>query len=765
LQLHRNDPFEPDPVDTGVGKGRERTLLHDPTFRRQRPDLKQTLIEIQMKYIPTILAFAASSAGLHAQSATEAPANSQPEANQLPTTIVTGSLWESELERTTASVTVIDQARLETNGTQHFEDIVNAIPNLTWTGGSSRPRYIQIRGIGENSQFEGETPDSAVRFLIDDLDLTGLGTVGNLFDVQQVEVLRGPQAGAFGANAAGGVIRIVTNEPTPYWTGQVEGTVGEDSLVAGGLAVGGPIIESDPEKLTFRLALHQLNQDGFRDNKFLGKDDTNRRDELTTRLKLRWLANDDWQWDGTLLYADADNGYDEFSLDNTEFDTFSDQPGRDEQKTVAGSIRGIWTGLDNVDFTTITSYTDTDSLYSYDSDWGAGFGAPIPADSGYSGMLSLDRERDVFSEELRFDSKDKSDALGFIDRWTVGLYYHQVEEDSHILYEDFDFADNAEVTSDYDSRTYAIYGQFAHDFSERTRFIVGLRYERHEVDFKSLTLDNSDLDFNTIPDLLDSGNDGIEDNLWGGKITLEHDLTDEQMLFASVTRGYKAGGANTGAFRAVDDPSTYDSETLWNYEIGLNSQWFEGKVETKLTLFYLDRSDAQLRDSDGAGGFFRYFTDNQGNADHYGLEAEAYWYVSNNITVSGGLGLLESKSDYTDRELSNTPSFTFNARIDYEIGNGFFANLEAVGSGEYYESNSHREKRNAFAVFNGAIGYRHEGWTLTLWGKNLFDEAYEKRVFFFDNFHPDDGFVLGSNRRFENPADPQQFGITANYRW
>ena len=82
----------------------------------------------------------------------------------------------------------------------------------------------------------------------------------------------------------------------------------------------------------------------------------------------------------------------------------------------------------------------------------------------------------------------------------------------------------------------------------------------------------------------------------------------------AVTRGYKAGGANTGVFRAVDDPSTYDSETLWNYEIGLNSQWFEGKVETKLTLFYLDRSDAQLRDSDGAGGFFRYFTDNQGNA-------------------------------------------------------------------------------------------------------------------------------------------------------
>ena len=127
---------------------------------------------------------------------------------------------QSELQRTTASVTVLNQAALADKGVQHFEDVINAIPNLTWTGGTSRPRYIQIRGIGENSQFEGETPDSSVRFLVDDLDFTGLGTIGNLFDVQQIEVLRGPQAGAFGANAAGGMIRIVTNDPTPYWNGQ-----------------------------------------------------------------------------------------------------------------------------------------------------------------------------------------------------------------------------------------------------------------------------------------------------------------------------------------------------------------------------------------------------------------------------------------------------------------------------------------------------------------------------------------------------------------
>jgi outer membrane receptor protein involved in Fe transport len=147
------------------------------------------------------------------------------------------------------------------------------------------------------------------------------------------------------------------------------------------------------------------------------------------------------------------------------------------------------------------------------------------------------------------------------------------------------------------------------------------------------------------------------------------------------------------------------------------------------------------------------------------METEASWYICEKLTLSGGLGLLDTDSDYIDRDLANTPSLTYNARINYEIGNGFFATLEAVGSDEYYESNSHSEKRNAFAVLNGAIGYRHERWTLTLWGKNLLDEEYEKRVFFFDNFHPDDGFVAGSNRRYEDPADPQQFGITANYSW
>ena len=696
-----------------------------------------------MKQTTLLVALAAMTAGLHAQSTTTASVATESEVQQLPTTVVTGDLWQSELQRTTASISVIDQAQLDTNGVQHFGDIVNAIPNLTWTGGSSRPRFIQIRGIGENSQFEGETPDSAVRFLIDDLDLTGLGTVGNLFDVQQVEVLRGPQAGAFGANAAGGVIKIVTNDPTPYWTGQIEGSVGEDSLVTGGLAVGGPILESDPEKLTFRLALHQLNQDGFRHNKHLNKDDTNERDEFTSRLKLRWIANEDWQWNGTLLYANANNGYDEWSLDNTRFDTYSDKLGRDEQESFAASIRGTWTGLNDVELVSITSYTNTDSFYSFDGD----FSNPSAPLYTYTGFLDLDRERDVFSQEIRLNSIDQQDAIGWIDRWTVGIYYQQMDESTTTT-------GFGTFNTEYYSETYSIFGQATHEFSEKTRITLGLRTE--QFDLKTDRAELADADF--------------DDLLIGGKLTLEHDINSQHSTFASLTRGYKAGGANIYPYIDSALPTTYDTEHLWNYEIGLNSDWFDGTVATQITLFYLDRDDTQVRGSSGSGISYSYFTLNGDSAAHYGAEATINWYINNNWTFNASAGVLETDREsfivdsapglmFRSGEVSNAPAFTYSARVDYQSDCGIFAIIEVLGSDEYYESDgvdSH-QKRDAFAVVNSSIGYGYENWTFTLWAKNLFNQNYQKRLFNFDNGQ---GETL-----YENPADPQQFGVTVNYRW
>ncbi len=660
--------------------------------------------------------------------------------HELPELVVTASLWETDLLRTTNSTTAIDSSELESNGSLHFQDLIEVIPNLTWTGGTSRPRYFQIRGIGENSQFEGETPDSTVRFLIDDLDFTGLGSIGNLFDMQQVEVLRGPQAGAFGVNAAGGLIKLVSNEPTPYWSGQAEGTIGQDNLRGGGLAFGGPVLKDNPESLTFRYSLYQQNSDGFRKNKHLNRDDTNERDEFNTRLKLSWKPASDWTWDSTLFYANTNNGYDEWSLDNTAFTVFSDEPGRDEQESKAASIRGTWDGLPDAKLSTISTYTATDSLYSYDGDWSN------QATAGWSAFVFLLRERERWSEEIRIDSAKREDALGLIDRWTLGLYFENLEEDSQFG------GDWGDFKTRYESKATSIYGQATHLLSEKSKLTLGLRAEYFDLD-TDIEI-REDVRFNEL--------------LYGGKLTFEHMLSEHQTLFASLGRGYKAGGANIFPNLIASLPVKYDSETLWNYELGLRAKSEDGKLVSQLTLFYLDRDKAQLRDSAGDRVSFTYFTTNGEGARHLGLEGETTWYFLPNWSFKGSLGLLDAHRDaYTDpsnaaltieaRGLSNIPTYTYRARLAYNPNTGFFANGEISGSDSYYESNSHDEKRSAFTVVNAALGYRIDNWTLTFWGRNLFDTKYEKRVFFFDNG--------AGETRYENPADPQQFGATLNYTW
>jgi outer membrane receptor protein involved in Fe transport len=525
-----------------------------------------------------------------------------------------------------------------------------------------------------------------------------VGTIGNLFDVQQVEVLRGPQAGAFGANAAGGVIRIVTNDPTPYWTGQVEGNVGNDSLYTGGFAMGGPLLENDPKKLTFRFSLHQLTQDGFRENVFLDKYDTNERDELTTRLKLRWLANQNWQFDGQLFYVDINNGFDVFTLANNRTKTFTDEPGRDTQKSLGISLRSSWLGNDLIEIVSTTAFSKSDSLYGFDGDFGAGFGAPAPFKSGYDSFIETKRDRDVFSQEIRVDSREDALAFGLIDRWTLGLYLESFDEITHTT----GAFPVPSFNTDYEAETAGLFGQITHEASERLRFSLGLRGEYYQldgiIDNEGNTIFNDG--YGTVFPIIQRPPMEYNDTLFGGKITAEYDLSTEHLAFASFARGYKAGGINLSpsldinaydaSFPSGTLPADYNTETLYNYELGIRSYWFEGTVETKFTAFYLQRDDAQLRGSVGSATSFTYFTVNVDEAEHFGLESEIDWKINRHWNVNLSGGLLETDRDQfsvagapriiSDRsDLSNSPKYTYAVRLNYDSLDDFFCECRNHG--------------------------------------------------------------------------------------
>lgn len=691
-----------------------------------------------------------------ARLAGQVPAAPAEEPLELAPVRVTADLWETPLADIPASVTVFDASALAQGAKRHFGDLVDQVPNLTWTGGTSRPRYLQIRGVGENSQFEGETPDSAVRFLVDDFDLTGLGTVASLFDVAQVEVLRGPQAGAFGANAAGGLVRLVTNAPTPEWSGHAESTVGTDGLRQAGLALGGPVIAATPRTLMFRLALQRTEDDGFRFNRTVNQD-ANARDELGGRLRLTWNPSEAWRWDAALLATDFDNGYDEFALDNNGEDTFSDQPGFDLQRTLAASLRGAWNGGEGLRFSSASAVARTRSRYAYDDDWTA---------ASYMGFSDLHRTRWVVNQEIRFEGEPVGSDDAFLDRWTLGAFYSDTDEVSR--YTNDNPWGHAELRTNYRSRNTAVFGQGGHRFSDRTRLVLGIRAERLEMEGAGRS---SKVDLTTgLAEPIVNVRPEFSDSLFGGKLTLEHTLAGGELAFVSLTRGYKAGGINVDArIDPLADPLTYETETLWNLEAGVRGAWAGDRLTGELTVFNLERRAAQVRDSAGFGGSYRFFTDNGEGARVYGLEAAGAYVFAPEWSIRGSLALMRSRLEPFilvngnpggGRELANTPEYGYTVGVRYAGARGWFFNADLVGRALQYDSNNQNEARRAFRVVNAAFGYAGARWSLTAWVRNAFDEVHDKRVYFFGNEDPD---YLPT--RYENRADPRQVGVTAGYRF
>src|SRR5271167_1403625 len=227
--------------------------------------------------------------------------------------VVTASLRSTSVAELPQSVTVLDEETLRAAGVQHFEDVLALIPDLNWAAGTSRPRFFQLRGIGEVEQYQG-APNPSVGFLIDDIDFSGVGMPATLFDTQQVEVMRGPQGTTYGANALAGLISVRTNDPGRDFelNGEVTGATYDTRAL--GLVIGDGFASG---AAGWRLVAQQYVGDGFRHNAYLDENSTNGYDEGTLRGKLNWRLSDTLQADLTLMHVNINNGYDAWSIYNT----------------------------------------------------------------------------------------------------------------------------------------------------------------------------------------------------------------------------------------------------------------------------------------------------------------------------------------------------------------------------------------------------------------------------------------------------------------
>ncbi len=644
-----------------------------------------------------------------------------------------------------ASLTLLDEESLNQAGQQHFQDVLNLVPNISWSGSTSRPRYFQIRGIGERSQYEG-APNPSVGFIIDDMDFTGIGGAATLFDIDRIEVLRGPQGTRYGANALAGLIYVQSKAPSivPSYHGNF--SIGQDGIRSGGFSATGAL--GDSQNNAFRIAAHQYRSDGFRHNAFYNRDDTDGKDELTLRAKLHFQINDNWQSDLSLLMIDQDNGFDVWTPTN-DFTTYSNDLGMDNQKATGISWKNSWSN-NAFDVVSITAHTGADITYFFDGDWANNdyWGENAP----YEYALNNDRKRRHTSQEIRLLSNPESRLFNQRSDWLVGLYLSRLDEDNHSL-EASDGIPYRDFYSQYQADNIALFAELNTHLTTKTSLTTGLRFEQRKADYT----DDNLLDLKPKDDML------------GGQISLTHNLNAHHNLYATVGRGFKAGGFNLST-TLPDSRRTYDPEYLINYEIGSKAFLLDYRLQLNTALFYAKRKDMQVSTSFQSDPndplTYIYYTGNAAAGENYGLEMDAVWQVNRNLSLHGSLGYLKATfsdyvtidGDYSGREQAHAPNYTANIGFTYLGDRGLFARMDYQDVDDFYFSDSHDEKSNSRQLLHVKVGYQAEQWALYAWGRNVLNEQYAVRGFYFGVEPPN-----FDDTRYTHLGDPQHFGLTFEF--
>ncbi|MFP6836206.1 MAG: TonB-dependent receptor, partial [Pseudomonadales bacterium] len=654
------------------------------------------------------------------------------------------------LEDAPVSISVISLNKLKAGAVNHLEEVLGWAPNVNVSSGASRARFIQIRGIGERGQF-AETLNSSVGLILDGVDMSGIGTAATLFDAKQVEILRGPQGTLYGANALAGLINVVSNDPSDTFTATLDLDAGNYDALGVGAVVSGPI----SDELGFRLAVQGYRDDGFIDNDFLGRENTDNHDELTVRGKLLWQPGDRTEIALTLGWIDIDNGFDAFSLDNDRT-TLSDNPGQDRQETLFASAR-IAVGVGNAGtLHGSVGYADSDIDYGYDEDWTFTGFDPI----GYTSEDRYLRERSTLTADARFVSGDSARLFGKLD-WILGVYGLHQEVD---LRRQYTFLED-DFTSDFEVDRFAVYGELATDLTSRLRLSAGLRVERHESEYRDST------PFNASP----------RDNMVGGRIVLEAHVLADGMLYASASRGYKAGGFNTGTLEGeFADLREFADEKLWNYELGLKGLWLDGRLSARMALFTMHRDDVQVSTfiavprPDGSTEFTD-LIDNGTEGTNSGLELELTFNPTDSVLLFANLGWLDTKfqdfinaagEDLDGHDQAHAPSYQFHVGAEYRFGERWYLRVEADGRDGFYVTDGRRIsdnpkdlKSDSYELLHASVGYEAEHWRANLWARNLSDEDYLVRGFYFGN-DPRDFYT---ERGFTQLGEPRRVGVSFSW--
>ncbi len=663
--------------------------------------------------------------------------------------IVSADLRDSKLLESAASITVINNQAILQRQARHLEQLLNLAPNVNFSSGASRGRFIQIRGIGERSQFI-EPLNPSVGIMVDGIDFTGIAGAATTMDIQQVEILRGPQGTLYGANALAGLVSLQAVQPSQQAQGNLEIVLADYNSQTLSAGFGGPVNEN----IGYRIAVQKHSSDGYIDNDFLNRSDTDNIDELSLRSIIDWQASPDTSLKLTVFHVDADNGYDAFSLDNSRH-TLSDNPGQDRHEATAVAVQSSWQGNQSFELASTLSYANNNLEYGFDEDWTY---SDICVDfacifDGYASVDNYTRDSDNSSLDVRLISKDGGQIFNDTTDWVLGAYWREQDEQ---LLRQYSFA-VGDFTSDFETSNRAVYAQLDSHLSSALTLVTGIRLENREADYSDSELVAH----------------GVDEDLWGGRVALQYKTAPDTMLYGLVSRGYKAGGVNSDP--ALDAAEReFDTEQMWNFETGIKGLWLEGSLQAQLAVFYQLRDDIQIKQSlvqpiedTNATSFTDYFG-NAAQGSNFGAELEFNWLATDTMALFGSVGLLKTEYDtplsetLDSREQAHAPSYQFALGASLQMTDTLALTVDVEGKDEFFLSSRHSAQTQSYELLNANMTYDTGDWQLSLWGRNLTDEDVIVRGFGSFGNDPRKGYITEPYYQF---GAPRVFGLSGKYNF
>ncbi len=716
--------------------------------RSKKADQHRGLLQTSLA-AATLAIFAAPASAL-AQSVSD-DAN---DASPIEEVIVTAQRREQALQEVPMAISAFTGADLEALQADNLDALQGAVPNLNLVQGRGSNSSVNafIRGVGQPDALQSFDP--AVGVYLDDVYISRIqGALFKLYDIERIEVLRGPQGTLYGKNTPGGAIRLITSTPGDEFEAQAGVLMGDYGRLQARARLSGPVSDN------FSIGLSVLHdeRDGFVTDPADGRE-YNNEDTTVARIKGSWDISDDLNLTFSADYTKEDvqltlgrsevllyslNYSADFSqitvvprspapTGEWDYQTSTSMTDRPSQQTDhwGGNATITWSVSDDVTMKSITGYRDlqTDSYIDID------------ATTLQLGDVLVALDQNQFTQEFQLLGESGDNV-----NWVIGAYYLKEEVPSHqeayaddfLQYVGLPISFLRTIDDDLQTTSYAVFGQVDWAFAEKWNLGLGVRWTQEEKEYFRTTSTFSDLLGVADPafEFLDS--DDWSD--WTPTLTLDYAMSDDVTLYGRIAQGFKSGGFN-GRANSAADVSTFDPETVLTTEIGAKTVMADGRLRANYAVFFSKYDDFQARVSVGDGIDFRFPVLNAAELDIKGAEVELIWLPIDPLTLTAQVGYLDSEygaggfsgADGLADEPAFSPEWTarFGAMWTQNLANSSELTFSAAGS--YRDAmwlsveNTPALTEDDYWVMDAMVSWLSaEGhWTISGGVKNLTDELY-----------------------------------------